>query len=242
MRSRGRLPGRSAARPAARGGAGRRRRVLPTGSAGPERCFAGPALSLPTAAFGRRMLPGSECYTYTFHSRHDSADLIHPRSPRCHWPGVTSGWGGASAAPIHNPRRPAEAPARRGAGAGTPERTDGGRSASRPGVTHRRPLASRAGNAIWTRRAPEAREEGWGSGRQPRCSGCPGSPRAGNASPPGGRGPVPGEGCLKMEKRGETGWGLRGKRANERRSGYLSPHTLGPAEVPFFLVGFVFDI
>lgn len=72
-----------------------------------------PARPLPTAAFGRRMLPGSECYTYTFHSRHDSADLIHPRSPRCHWPSVTSGGGGASAAPIHNPRPRAEAPARR---------------------------------------------------------------------------------------------------------------------------------
>lgn len=103
-----------------------------------------PARSLPTAAFGRRMLPGSECYTYTFHSRHDSADLIHPRSPRCHWPSVTSGGGGASAAPIHNPRPPAEAPARRGG------RGDAG-SAGIPGLVGR---CRRSGG--WPLKSPAA--------------------------------------------------------------------------------------
>lgn len=86
------------------GGGGGGGACSPRAVPAPSGASQAPARSLPTAAFGRRMLPGSECYTYTFHSRHDSADLIHPRSPRCHWPGVTSGGGGASAAPIHNPR------------------------------------------------------------------------------------------------------------------------------------------
>lgn len=185
------------------------------------------------------MLPGSECYTYTFHSRHDSADLIHPRSPRCHWPGVTSGWGGASAAPIHNPRRPAEAPARRGTGTGTPERTDGGRSASRPGVAHRRPSARRAGDATWTRRAPETQEEGWGPGRQPAARDAPGLHEPG--TPPLQESETTGS-WRRMPENGEArGRGLGGPSWKASSGRDVSPPHLNPLRSNF-LVGFVFNI
>lgn len=157
-----------------------------------------PARSLPTAAFGRRMLPGSECYTYTFHSRHDSADLIHPRSPRCHWPGVTSGGGGASAAPIHNPRPAARcrlgAGSAGGAGAVACAGSSGASSAA--GGRPRASPSDRPGlvpglGCVSSLREP-APPRGGGQGTRdrlafpgPRCPGRPGRPRlpAGSASP-----------------------------------------------------------
>lgn len=143
-----------------------------------------PARPLPTAAFGRRMLPGSECYTYTFHSRHDSADLIHPRSPRCHWPSVTSGGGGASAAPIHNP--PA---AGRGAGAAL-----GALGARRAGIARLRAAGGLRGR--WSAGRPGASPTA-PRRAQARISACavPGTRGAcGNAAAGEGgtgRGPVP---------------------------------------------------
>lgn len=179
------------------------------------------------------MLPGSECYTYTFHSRHDSADLIHPRSPRCHWPGVTSGWGGASAAPIHNPRRPAEAPARRGAA-----RARGPRS------------ARAAGGALAGRASPTAGLLHAGPGMQPgpdgpqrrgrKCGDVASSPLLGmprvstsRERLPAGRlrGPVPGEGCLENGEARGRGVGTSWKASAGRD---VSPPTLGPAEDQFF--------
>lgn len=171
----------------------------PRGSAGPERRFAGPrARSLPTAGFGRRMLPGSECYTYTFHSRHDSADLIHPRSPRCHWPGVTSGGGGASAAPIHNPPAGGAVPARRRERGGRAGRTAlaGDRRClfcsrrEAPASPSDRPgLAPGLGCASSLREPAPPRGGGWELGTLafpgPRCLRRPGRPQlpAGSASP-----------------------------------------------------------
>lgn len=164
------------------------------------------------------MLPGSECYTYTFHSRHDSADLIHPRSPRCHWPSVTSGGGGASAAPIHNPRPPAEAPARRGGcrrhrGLGASPPLPGGRSAGLLGASPTAPRRSATGTPGWAVPPPAAapgssasQRRPWAGGCRetgkrpallgPRCSGLPRAPSrirsarlpAANASPSGRQG------------------------------------------------------
>lgn len=250
--------------PAAGGGAGGGGGACsPRAVPAPSGASQAPARPLPTAAFGRRMLPGSECYTYTFHSRHDSADLIHPRSPRCHWPGVTSGGGGASAAPIHNPR-----PAARGRlGAGSAGGARGAACAGTSGASSAaggRPRASPSESpglvpGLGLRLLPpgsSAAQRRWPGNRGPA-----GVPRAALPRPPRPpsaprreRLPEPAAGSVRVP--GEDAWkwstgasprgggGKQGFIERDQRLERLSPPTFDPpseARYSYFLLSIETD-